>query len=55
MQNERNGAAGVRSNRAVNFSALVPNTELRVSCETLGCHMLNIFRPCHSSHTERFP
>jgi hypothetical protein len=46
MHNERNGATGVRGNRAVNFSALVPHNGLRVSCETLGCHHLCSFRTC---------
>jgi len=46
MHNERNGAAGVRGNRAVNFLALVPHNGLRVSCETLGCHHLCSFHTC---------
>jgi len=46
MRNERNGAAGVRGNRVMNLPTSVPRTGLRASCEMLGCHVLNIFRPC---------
>jgi hypothetical protein len=43
---KRNGAADVRGNRAVNLQTQVPRIGLRASCETLGHHVLNIFRPC---------
>ena len=49
MQNKRNRTTGVRGNRAVNLPALVPCTRLRVSCETFGFHVLNIFHPISDS------
>jgi hypothetical protein len=46
MQNEMNRAVGMSGNQAMNLPASIPRTGLRVSCETLGRHVLNILCPC---------